>query len=106
MCYAGGNKQTPVTYTIKVCFYGATFSRRPNTEVMKNYSHSSKWHIPIIGLVKVVVQSNDTPSLSITSIRLQHFATAIRYPLAPVSFYEKATIIIEHLGSDDVNAVY
>jgi hypothetical protein len=61
--------------------------------------------VPVVGLVQVVVQADDTALLPVGAVRLDHLAP-LREPLTPVRLDEDTAIVAEDLGIRDVHACH
>ena len=53
-------------------------------------------NVPVIGLMEMKVQTNNSTGLAIPAVCLDHFAAEVE-PLAPVCFDERAPLVGEHL---------
>ena len=60
-------------------------------------------HVPVVGLVQVVVQADDGAGLAVAAVALDHLAT-LGEPLAPVGLDEVAALVTVDHGLDDVDA--
>src|SRR5450759_1084685 len=63
---------------------------------MQHHSCPAERHIPVVSLVEVIVQPDDTPPLTVGPVALDHLAPA-RKPLPPVRLDKAAPIV----GADD-----
>ena len=77
--------------------------RRTLSQVVQHHAAFAKRYVPIVGLMQVIMQTNETTSLAITTVRLNHFTT-LRKPFTPVRLYEKSALIAVHGGFNNVHA--
>jgi hypothetical protein len=91
-----------ITLAAKVDPLGGAVSRRTGAKVMQNNTGRTEWHVPVIGLMQVIVQSNNGTGLAVAAIALNHFAS-LRKPFATIGLNEKASFVAMNLGVDDVD---
>ncbi len=60
-------------------------------------------HVPVVGLVEVVVQADDRAGLAVAAVALDHLA-ALGEPLAPVGLDEDAALVAVDRRLHDVHA--
>jgi hypothetical protein len=60
---------------------------------------------PVVGLVKVVVQTDDGASLPVSAVPLDHFP-AQREPASPVRFNENTPLVPVPVRFDDEDVLY
>ncbi|CAB5033307.1 unannotated protein [freshwater metagenome] len=84
--------------------FSRTVGCRTGAEVVKHYSSASERYIPIVGLVKVIVEPHYRSGSPIAAITLDHFASAWE-PLSTVSLDEYSALIAMDVGFDDNDAV-
>ena len=61
-------------------------------EVVQHDAGGAHRHVPVVGLVQVVVQADDRAGLAVAAVALDHLAT-LREPLPPVGLDEDAALV-------------
>jgi hypothetical protein len=61
-------------------------------------------HVPVVGLMKVVVKTDEAPCLSVATVRLDHLAS-LREPFATIRLDEETALVAVHGRLDDVDAL-
>ena len=82
-----------------------SISWRTGAEIMKHYARRSIRHVPIVGLMKVVVKPNNGSCLAVATISLEHLS-ALREPFAAIGLNEETPLIAMNIGIDDEDAAY
>ena len=72
-------------------------------EVVQHHAAFAKRHVPVVGLMQVIVQTNKATSLAVATVCLNHFAT-LRKPFAAIGLNEKTSLIAVHGGLHNVHA--
>jgi len=78
---------------------GRAVGRAAGAEIVQHDTRPAERHVPVVGLVQVVVQSDDATRGTVGSVRLDHLAAA-RYPLAPVCLDEQPALVAVNRGDD------
>ena len=72
----------------------------PDPQVVEHDPGPAPQHVPVVGLVQVVVQPDDGAGLLLRAVPLHHLA-AEREPRAPVGLDEPAPLVAVGAGLDD-----
>ena len=76
---------------------------RIGAKVVENDSGGPVGHVPVIGLMQVIVKPDDGTRLAVTTVALQHLA-ALGEPFTAVGLNEKSPLVTVNVGIDDVDA--
>ena len=76
----------------------------PCAQVVEHDPGPAEGHVPVVGLVEVVVQPDDGAGLAVAPVALDHLP-APREPLPAVGLDEEAPLVAVHRGVDDEDAV-
>jgi hypothetical protein len=82
-----------------------TIGWRTGAEIMKHYTRRSIRHVPIVGLMKVVVKPNNGSCLAVTTVSLEHLS-ALREPFAAIGLNKETPLIAMNIGIYDIDAAY
>ena len=91
---------------------GLAVGGRAFTQVVEHDPGAAHRHVPVVGLMEVVVQADDGTRLAVAAVALDHLA-ALGEPLPPVGLDEDAALVavdgrlddvdtLDHVGRDDV----
>src|SRR4051794_8656868 len=69
---------------------------------MQHHPSGAEGHVPVVGLVKVVVQTHYAARGAIGPVRLDHL-TAVGNPGPAIGLHEAAPLVAEHLRGDFVD---
>jgi hypothetical protein len=88
------------TITAQVERLGGPVGRGADPQVVKYHSGPAGCHVPEVGLVEVVVETDQAASLTIGSVGLNHLPTS-GDPLAPPGLHENASLVgVDHWIDD------
>src|SRR4051794_34408284 len=76
---------------------------RPGAKIMQDDPRQALWHVPVVGLVQVIVQADDRSRLTVTTIALHHLAT-LTEPGPTVGLDEVAALVTVDVRVDDIDA--
>ena len=83
---------------------GRAVGGRALAEVVEHDPGAAHRHVPVVGLVEVVVQPDDRAGLAVAAVALDHLP-ALREPLPAVGLDEDAALVAVDRGLDHVHAV-
>ena len=76
----------------------------PGAQVVQHDPGRAERHVPVVGLVQVVVQADEAPCQAVAAVALHHLAT-LREPLAAVRLDEVPALVAVERRIDDEHAV-
>src|SRR5690606_16680722 len=83
---------------------GGAVGGSTGAEVVQHHTCPAERHVPVVGLVQVVVQTDDGALAAVAAVGLDHLPTAGE-PVAPVRLHEEPALIAVDVGGDDEDAV-
>src|ERR1035437_5206216 len=105
MGHARRDEQAAVVVPVEVEGEGGTVGRRSQAEVVKHDPGRAPEHVPVIGLMEVVVQADDGPRLLFGPIALGHLPSK-REPPPAVGLDESRPLGAVAIGLDHDDVSY
>ena len=99
MGHPRGDEQPSVDVAVEIEGEGGTVGGRPLAEVVEDHPRPPPQDVPVVGLVEVVVETDDGSRLLFGPVGLGHLAPE-REPAAPVGLEEPAPLISMGAGFD------
>ena len=94
----------PPVHLAQVQHLGGAIGAAPLTQVVQDHSGMAERHVPVVGLVQVVVEAHDAVRHPVPAVGLDHLP-APGEPLTPVRLDEVAAVVAEQCRGDDVDTV-
>src|SRR5207244_2233884 len=103
--HAGRDEQPDLVLVLHVHGEGGALGGRPLAEVVQDHPGPAPRHVPVVGLVEVVVQADEATRRLVGAVGLHHLASG-REPGPAVALDEAAPFVAVHVGLHHDDAGY